>query len=197
MRPRIKFCGMTRGVDIDAAVALGVEYIGFVFAASSKRSVTINQAMSLRSHVRSAKTVGVFTDHSVDEIENHARELTLDVVQLHGEPDLQKAKALSVPVIQAFRGVPDASLLEGFLAYCPYILIDKAEGEGTADIPAIAALPERVRSKMFLAGGLTHENLRSASDAICPFAVDTARGIETRPGIKDHDRMSAFFSALS
>lgn len=188
---------MTRAIDIEAAEKLHIDFIGFVFVSSSPRSVSIDQAVALRGHVRKAKTVGVFTDHTLDEIEHYARAATLDFVQLHGVPDLEKAKAISTPVIQAFRGVPDSALAEAFLAHCPFVLIDKAEGEETADIAATRALPERIRSKMFLAGGLTPETVRDACDAVKPFAVDVARGIEIRPGIKDSHRMSAFSLALS
>lgn len=197
MKPKVKFCGMTRSGDIAAAEKLCIDFIGFVFASSSPRSVSLDEAKALRSHVRRAKTVGVFTDHPVDEIEKYAAALQLDFVQLHGEPDIDKVRAISVPVIQAFRGVPDIEVLRAFLAGCPYVLIDKAEGDDQADLSAIAALPADIRSKLFLAGGLTPSNIKTAADAAAPFAVDSARGIESSPGIKDHPLMSAFFRSLS
>lgn len=188
---------MTRGVDIDAAEALGVDFIGFIFVPLSPRSVTLDEAKNLRRSVRTAQSVGVFADDDVIDIERHVRELKLSYVQLHGAPDTAKIARLSCPVIQAFSGVPPLATLETFLLCCPYVLIDAPDDLDEADICGIAALPPGIRSRLFLAGGLTPNNVRSAVDRVLPFAVDTARGIEIRPGIKDHARMSAFFQSLS
>jgi phosphoribosylanthranilate isomerase len=191
MKPSVKFCGMTRSADIERAEAFSVDFIGFIFAASSPRSVTLDEAKKLRRSVQKAKTVGVFTDHTIDQIEKHAYELALDFIQLHGEPDLEKAKRVSKPVIQAFRHVPEEKTLRMFLACCAYVLIDGA------DIAEVSALPSDIRSRLFLAGGLTPENVRQAFEQVQPFAVDVARGIESQPGIKDEHLMNAFFQSLS
>ncbi|MEI8229548.1 MAG: phosphoribosylanthranilate isomerase [Candidatus Peregrinibacteria bacterium] len=197
MKPKIKFCGMTRGCDITSAEALNVDFLGLIFVPSSARSVSLSEAKLLRRDIRKAKFVGVFADHSVEVIEDYARTLHLDYVQLHGRPDLEKVKAISKPVIQAFRGIPNLATLESFLSVCPYFLLDKAEGADEADFSSVAALPSAIRSKLFLAGGLTPANVREVADAVQPFAVDTARGIEFHPGIKDYQRMFSFSQSFS
>ena len=197
MKPKVKFCGMTRSEDIAAAEQLSVDFIGFVFVPSSPRSVELGEALELRKSIHAAKVVGVFADAAVDQIEKYAEALQLDFIQLHGYPDTERIKKISRPVIQAFRYVPDAQTLELFLQYCPYVLIDKVDGQEEVDFDAVAALPSHIRPKLFLAGGLTPENVRSAADRIQPFAVDSARGIESQPGIKNHHRMLAFSHALS
>lgn len=197
MRPQVKFCGMTQLKDILSAEELNVDFIGFVFETSSSRHVTLKQAQNLRRAIQYAKMVGVFTDHSLEEIEEYAERLKLDYIQLHGEPDLMRVQQLSKPVIQAFCGVPQVSEAEQFLQHCPYILIDKADGENEADFAAIAKLPTFIRSKLFLAGSLTPGNVRPAVDRIQSFAVDCARGVESEPGHKNENRMFAFFQALS
>lgn len=186
-----------RQQDILAAEELGADFIGFVFVPSSLRCISFDEAKDMRAVALQAKTVGVFADHSNEKIEKHAEKLNLDFIQLHGKPDIDRIKHLSKPVIQAFCGIPDVSIAEIFLTLCPYILIDKAEGEDEADFDTIAQLPLRIRSKLFLAGGLTPENVRVAADRIQPFAVDSARGIESSPGKKNHHRMFAFLHALS
>ena len=187
---------MTQLKDILSAEELNIDFVGFVFEPSSPRHVTLKQAQNLRGAVHHAKTVGVFTDHSMEEIEEYAERLKLDYIQLHGEPDLKRVQQLSKPVIQAFRGVPKLADAEQFLHYCPYILIDRADGQNEADFAAIAEFPAPIRSKLFLAGGLTPGNVRSAVDRIQPFAVDSARGVESEPGYKNVNRMFAFFQAL-
>ena len=197
MKPKVKFCGMTRSEDIAAAGQLSVDFVGFIFVPSSPRSVRFDEALELRKSISTAKAIGVFMDDTVDLIEKYADALQLDLVQLHSNPDIERVKKISKPVIQAFRGVPDVQTLESFLQYCPYVLIDKADGQEEVDFDAVAALPPHIRSKLFLAGGLTPGNVRSAADRIQPFAVDCARGIESQPGIKNHHRMLAFSHALS
>lgn len=197
MKPKVKFCGMTRKEDIAAAEQLSVDFVGFVFVPSSPRSIKFDEARELRKSIGVAKAVGVFVDDPVNLIEKHADALQLDFIQLHSSPDIERIKKISKPVIQAFRGVPDAQTLELFLEYCLYILIDKAKGPEEADFDAVADLPSHIRQKLFLAGGLTPGNVRSAADRIQPFAVDCARGIESEPGIKNHHRMLAFSHALS
>ncbi|MBI3618768.1 phosphoribosylanthranilate isomerase [Candidatus Peregrinibacteria bacterium] len=197
MKIKVKFCGMTRREDIEAAQKLNVDFLGFVFVTTSPRCVTLAQAKQLRAIANKANVVGVFEQHSVDEIEEHIRMLTLDFVQLYGEPNIGIALRMSVPVIQAFRGIPDRRVLDDYFSHSVHVLIDKAENHEEADCDFIASLPLHIRSKLFLAGGLTPENVRIAVDQIEPFAVDCARGIESEPGIKDHDRMIAFLHALS
>lgn len=197
MKTKVKFCGMTRQQDILAAEELGADFVGFVFVSSSPRFISIDEAEDVRAAIKQAKAVGVFADHMNEEIEKYVKILDLDYIQLHGEPDIVRIKNLSKPVIQAFRGVPDLATAEAFLKLCPYILVDKVDGEDEADFDTIAALPSSIREKLFLAGGLTPGNVRMAVDRIEPYAVDCARGIESQPGHKNHHRMLAFSHALS
>ena len=197
MRPAVKFCGMTRSLDIEVAERLSVDFIGFIFEPSSPRSITLDVAQTLRPSIRRAKVVGVFTDHAIDTIAHHAATLRLDFVQLHGSPRLDILQNIKMPVIQAFRGVPDAETLEVFLEVCPFVLIDKIDGENHADFSAIAALPQSIRSRLFLSGGLTADTVHNAIERIGPFALDVARGIESSPGIKDPERMQSFLNAIA
>ncbi|MDD5751203.1 MAG: phosphoribosylanthranilate isomerase [Candidatus Peribacteraceae bacterium] len=197
MQPHVKFCGMKREEDIRAAEDLGAEYIGFVFAESSPRHVTLEQAKKLCPAVRQSKLVGVFVEGDADTINAAAEALHLDYAQLHDTPDLKFCAKINVPVIQAFRGVPPIHEIERYLEKCPYILIDKEEGAESVDLKAVAALPASVRSRLFLAGGLKPENVREAVAFIRPYAVDCARGVEKRPGEKDPDLMRAFMAQIS
>lgn len=187
---------MTDMLDIGKAEELGVDFVGLIFVRSSPRSVTLEDATYLRNEITGAKTVGVFMNMPPERINKYCKKLHLDYAQLHGKPDIEKCRKITTPVIQAFRGVPDMKVAEAFLKICPYILIDKADGENEADFDAISELPESIRSKLFLAGGLDPRNVRKAVDKVQPFAVDCARGIETKPGKKDPKKMQAFIYNL-
>lgn len=188
---------MTREADIEAAEVLAVDFLGFIFVPSSPRCLSLERAEKLRKIVREAQVIGVFEGHSQDTIEKYIEVLSLDFVQTYDKPENRFTRSFSVPVIQAFRGMPDIRILENELQHCAYVLLDKEDGESEADFDAIAQLPLHIRSKLFLAGGLTPGNVRVAADRIQPFAVDCARGIEISPGEKNHHRMSAFLHALS
>ena len=187
---------MTDMLDIGEAEDLGVDFIGLIFVRTSPRSVTLEDATYLRNEITRAKAVGVFVNMSAENINKYCKKLNLDYAQLHGDPDIEKCKKITTPVIQAFREVPDVKVTEKFLKVCPYILIDKANDEDETDFDAIATLPRPIRSKLLLAGGLNPENVRKAVDKVRPFAVDCARGIESKPGKKDPKKMRAFLHNL-
>lgn len=193
----VKFCGMTNSEDIAIAERLHADFIGFIFVPSSPRAIDITTAENLRVGVHEAKIVGVFTDMTQKEIQQYITRLRLDYIQLHGVPNLDLCSVFSVPVIQAFWGVPSVDTLDAFLAVCPYVLIDKEKGKEEADFKAIASLPAHIRSRVFLAGGLKPSTVRVAVEMIHPFAVDIARGIEVAPGKKDPVLMTSFLSALA
>ena len=52
-----------------------------------------------------------------------------------------------------------------------------------------------VAGRILLAGGLGPENVRSAIEAVRPWAVDASRSLERSPGIKDHAKVRAFVEA--
>ncbi len=192
MRPQVKFCGFTREEDVQAAQVLGAEYIGFVLVPSSPRNVSLERAIQLRE-LCSAKCVAVL-EHAT-EAANVFDVMQPDFLQLHDHEGLPPR--LDSTVIRALRGLPDHAALQEALDRFPYVLIDKASGQNLVDIVAVAGLSADVRGRLFLAGGLDETNVAGFVAQAHPFAVDTARGIESKPGIKDIDRMAAFISSLS
>ena len=193
LKPKIKFCGMTRKEDIEAAERLGVDFIGFVFA-KSPRDVSFDTARILRKSIVRAKLVGVF--EQTEGIGEYVRELRLDYLQIYAPIGTDIRSDFGVPVIRAFRGMPDVKVLRRTLDHCAFVLIDKAPYRSVADFHDIATLPLTVRSRLFLAGGLTPENVCREVGRIKPYALDCARGIESAPGQKDKHRMSLFLHSL-
>lgn len=192
-----KFCGMTRKEDIAFVDSLGVEFVGFVFHPPSPRSVDLATARQLVPSAGSAKTVGVFVEQSVEEINQIADELNLDFIQLHGEPSINQVQQCNRPVIQAFRGVPDLHILEEYLSVCEYVLIDKPDGSDVLNFTELQDLPEAICQRLFIAGGISKEVLPQVLESVQPFAIDVARGIEQSPGVKDHALMQSLSHMLS
>ena len=211
MPPEIKFCGMTRREDVDAAVAAGARYIGVIFA-RGPRTVTADRARMLtRTVPHDVMRVGVFGDDTSAEAAGRiAREIGLDVIQLHGDPDAAsvaavraafpgpvwaavrlRAPVLNEAALDLFR-VADAVVLD---AYSPNGLGGTGRRLDWVELgPAVAAA--RARAKVVLAGGLRPENVAAAVRTLRPDVVDVSSGVESSPGVKDHAKLRAFRAAV-
>lgn len=200
LRPiMIKFCGFTNKNDICNAEKMGVDYIGLIFVKESPRYLSLSKAEKLRKCIKHAKTVGVFGDMPVKEIKKYVEKLNLDYVQFHGSPDLKKVKKFSKKAIQVFQGYPGSQELQKYSDYSKFLLIDKEPGKKSADFLQMKKLPAELRSKVFIAGGLSPKNVHQKVNTIRPYAVDCASGIElkNKPGKKSSEAMRTFIQNLS
>jgi phosphoribosylanthranilate isomerase len=193
----VKFCGMTREEDVEAAVALGVDAVGFVVWPESPRAVTMERLTALAAHVPAGvRPVAVFVRPARADVER-AVDAGVHTVQLHGmtgvpswpvAADIWMAGSLAgdtvVPV------VADNYLLV-LDAHDP----QRHGGTGrTIDWARAAAIA--ARRPVLLAGGLTPANVLEAVRVVRPFGVDVASGIEARPGVKDMAAMRDFIARV-
>lgn len=204
-RTRIKLCGFTREADVDAAVALGIDAIGFVFYPPSPRYVTPARAAALAARVPSTiARVGLVVDQAPDAVRAIVDAVPLDLLQLHGDETPDRCAAMPLPWIKAARVAPGLDLLEfaRLHAAAEILLLDThSAGYGGSGIPFDWSLvpPHLVAStepRVMLGGGLHVDNVAAAIARIRPFAVDTSSGIESAKGIKDAGRMAAFVAAV-
>jgi phosphoribosylanthranilate isomerase len=206
----IKFCGLTRPVDAAFAASLGASYVGVIFA-GGPRSLNVPRAMEVLSVVPpNIGRVGVFADQDADEITRMTDVLELDVVQLHGSfdparisilrkgfsgeiwPVCRTSSAALPPIVTEMLSAGDGLLLDAAVS-------GKLGGTGVT-LPW-AELAEPLRDlrrfkRIILAGGLRPENVGQAIAALSPDVVDVSSGVESAPGIKDHDRMREFRDAV-
>ena len=195
---QIKLCGLSRPEDIRTANELMPEYIGFVFAAKSRRCISPALALLLKQQLSPGiRTVGVFVRESPEEIARLLRSGIIDIAQLHGGEDsayIEKLRSLTeAPLIQAFRIDTAADVLRAQDSPADLILLDSGPG-GTGQTFDWSLL-SGIRRPWFLAGGLTPENAAEAVQALRPTAVDISSGIETN-GVKDPAKMRAFVRAV-
>jgi phosphoribosylanthranilate isomerase len=206
----IKFCGLMRPEDARYAAYLGASYVGVIFA-GGPRVLTPDRAAAVLGDVPSSVLrVGVFGDQSEVEIAKVVDAVGLGVVQLHGGSTLERiSRVRSVtsaaiwPVVRVTDALPrtlsplldaaDGLLLD---AYVPGALggtgVSFAWSSIAQDLQAI-----RAGTRIILAGGLRPENVADAIAALAPDVVDVSSGVESAPGIKDHDRMRAFRDAVT
>ena len=181
---------------MELCTELKVDYVGLNFVQSSPRCISIERAIELVSVSSDVKIVGVFQNQSIDEIQDTVNQVGLDVVQLHGEESLADAQRFDIPVIKAFRSVPSENVIRQFLDAGIRVMLDgKMNGE-VADWSLIITLPQDVRQNLFLAGGLTSENVVDAIASVQPFAVDAASGVESAPGTKDEEKLRMFIDNI-
>lgn len=207
-RTRVKMCGTTRLEDALAAVHLGVDALGFIFSPKSPRCISQAQAQAIIAQLPPlVDRVGVFVDAPIEEIVACAA-CGLSLVQLHGKesPEFCREVKRVLPycgIIKAFR-VGEESAAADFAPYDDCVeafLLDTyvkgaAGGTGqTFDWSIIARL--HLDRPLFLAGGLTPENVGKAIEEGQPYAVDINSGIETHPGIKDHHRLEALLEVVA
>jgi phosphoribosylanthranilate isomerase len=217
-RIRVKMCGFVRPEDVREAVRLGVEYLGFVFAPGSPRTLAPERAEELfrKADTGDAVRVGVFRDQPAALVNEFVRRFRLDLVQLHGDEPRDFPATIRVPVLRAVRvralaaaeiEPQDTALAEPdpLAPNVIAVLLDAADATGRSgglglvpDPEALAAarraLPDDAR--IFLSGGLTAENVAVRVREFRPWAVDVSSGIERTPGAKDRGRMAAFVAAL-
>ncbi|HEY0385262.1 MAG TPA: phosphoribosylanthranilate isomerase [Pyrinomonadaceae bacterium] len=199
----IKICGITNLEDALAATRAGADALGFNFYLRSPRFITPGAARSIIEKLpKRVLTVGVFVNEDGPaEVERMASAAGVSAVQLHGDESPDFCRALkSRFVIKALR-VRDDFAPESALEYnADAILLDAFAqnargGTGRVFDWTLAMRTGRLIPKLFLAGGLTVENVSEAINAARPYAVDACSGIESAPGRKDALRLRAFIKA--
>lgn len=195
---KIKLCGLSRVCDVEAANELRPEYIGFVFAAKSRRYVTPEKAAALKEQLISdVEAVGVFVNENAKVVAGLLNRGIIDLAQLHGNEDGDYIKRLreltDKPVLQAFRIDTEQDMYNAQNSPADFVLLDSGNG-GTGTV-FDWELIKSMKRPYFLAGGLCIDNVASAIEILHPYAVDVSTGIEIN-GYKDKKKMAAFVSTV-
>ena len=211
-RTRIKLCGLTRAQDVQLAVELGADALGFVFYPPSPRAVDAKQAAQLLALLPPfVSAVGLFVNASAAEVRQTLAIAPISILQFHGDETLEQCCAIAQevqrPFLRALRVKPDmksADLLECDQQYrsaSPYfsgLLLDTWVDSygGSGKVFDWSLIPAELAHQAVLSGGLNVQNVTEAVVSVRPFAVDVSSGIESAKGIKDAALMHAFVSAV-
>ncbi len=201
MAPKIKVCGITNKPDALAAVEAGVDALGFMFYAPSKRFVAPETVCEIVKELPPfVSLVGVFVNESADRIKSIKDSCNLDVVQLHGDETPKDCQSIPGQAIKAFR-LQSPQTLKTLEQYPTSAwLLDSyspAARGGTGD----AFNWDWVRDAgpftrpIIIAGGLTPENAAACVRATTPYGLDVSSGVESSPGKKCATKMRAFVAA--
>jgi indole-3-glycerol phosphate synthase/phosphoribosylanthranilate isomerase len=191
----VKVCGVTREEDVESCLALGVDWLGLVFAPRSPRRLSPERGRTLAERARGVKgVVAVFSGNTREEMRAVAGFVRPDAVQLSDPPGTAEPPAgpLLWQTVAVGRDPLDQALSwPGDALHFDSAVAGRTGGTGAAfDWSLILRL--RVRRPFVLAGGLDASNVGDAIRAARPFAVDVASGVESSPGIKDRAKLAAF-----
>lgn len=207
----VKICGLSTPETIDAAIAGGATHIGLMFFAKSPRNVTIERAAALTKNLPAhVRAVGVFVDPDAEFLDEVRKQVTLQVIQLHGdERPAFVSRTAQRHGIELWKVIPvktaeDLKLADKYRGAAHRILYDAKTPKG-ADLPGGIGLRfdwELLRGTSHplpwgLAGGLHAGNVAEAVRVTGASLVDVSSGVETAPGIKDVDKIATFLKATS
>jgi len=208
---RVKICGITEESHALAAVEAGADFIGLVFAPSSRR-ITPAKAYEIASAVKknsnTTKVVGIFVNAPQSMVNKVADFCGLDWIQLSGDESWEYCRDVIKPIIKAIpveQQSPEeiyAKLSAGskLLSTQRFItLLDsqangKYGGTGLTFDWEIAQQVAR-RFPVIIAGGLNSENVAQAIEMVAPWGVDVSSGVEV-DGIKSPAKIRAFIEAV-
>jgi phosphoribosylanthranilate isomerase len=202
METRVKICGITNLADALAAVAAGADALGLNFYEGSPRHVSMKTAVEISKQIpQFVMRAGVFVNADEDLVTRAIGECSLSLLQFHGDepPEfcaqfgLMSMKAFRIRDVESLKELPrfqtDAYLLDAFSP-------EARGGTGEKFNWDLAVEAQKFGKPVFLAGGLTPENVANAVRKVRPFGVDVSSGVESSPEKKDHAKIRAFIAAV-
>ena len=202
MKTQVKICGITSVADALAAAGAGADMIGLMFYEGSPRHVTVAQAAEIsRALPPFVLRVGVFVNPDETLVTRAIAECGLSLLQFHGDEDSDFCTQFGLMSMKALR-VRDAeslNLMENY--HTDAFLLDAYSQAGLGGTGEkfnwdLAVAAQKYGKPIFLAGGLTPENVADAVQQVRPFAVDVSSGVESAPGKKDAAKVRAFIAAV-
>lgn len=201
----VKICGITNLEDALHAARVGADALGFNFYEKSPRYVAPGAVRDILRKVKmlrpKIKAVGVFVNEEAARAHDIAIKSNIDIFQFHGDESSDYVSTigswLGLPVIKAFRVNDefDSSILDDY--DIDAVLLDgfsKSEfgGTGTTTDWNVAAKVAEAGNRLYLAGGLSAENVEYAVQAVRPYAVDACSLLESSKGKKDPEKVRLF-----
>jgi phosphoribosylanthranilate isomerase len=205
MPTRIKHCGITSLEDAQLAAEAGAWALGMIFWSGSPRRCDLEQAQLIGTALRrTVHLAGVFVNARMEEIDRAVAFAGLDLVQLHGDEGpafcAEVARRTGAKVIKAVRVRSRATLQAAAAFHMDFLLLDAhvdgVPGGTGQTIDWQLVRNARLRAPVILSGGLNPDNVAAAIALTDPFAVDVASGTESAPGVKDPERLRAFYQAV-
>ena len=202
METRIKICGITNLTDALAAVETGADVLGLNFYEKSPRHVSVKTAAEISRQLPPfVMRAGVFVNPSEDLVLRAIGDCGLSLLQFHGDEPPEFCTQFGLMSLKAFRIRDAGSLTQLPKFQTDAYLLDAFSPEARGGTGEkfnwdLAIEAQKFGKPVFLAGGLTPENVADAVRKVKPFGVDVSSGVESAPGKKDHAKIRAFIAAV-
>jgi phosphoribosylanthranilate isomerase len=201
MSVKVKICGITNAADAVAAAQAGADALGFMFYEQSARNVSPRTVAEIARELPPFLIkVGVFVNAPEETVLRAIDECALNLLQFHGEEPPEYCIKFGLMSMKAFC-IRDAASLDALHNYdTDAWLLDayspgQRGGTGETFNWELAVQARLFGKPIFLAGGLTPENVGRAVQKVQPYAVDVSSGVEAQKGRKDSDKIRAFIQA--
>ena len=202
MTTKVKICGLASVADAVAAAEAGADMIGLMFYENSPRHISLATAAEISRAISPfVLKVGVFVNPEEALVSRAIAECGLSVLQFHGDEPSEFCTQFRLMSLKAIRVQNAESLnaLENFQTDA--FLLDAYSKSGLGGTGEkfnwdLALAAQKYGKPIFLAGGLTPENVADAVKQVRPFAVDVSSGVESAPGKKDVAKVRAFIQAV-
>ena len=201
---RVKVCGITNVEDGRLALDLGADMLGFNFYTKSPRHVSLRSARDIIAELQpDTLMVGVFVNESIDRILETAGLANLGAIQLHGDESAQFVDALrkrtDCKIVKALRVTADFGWEDAVNYDAHAILLDSYSahdrgGTGKTFDWNVAKTVSKFVDELWLAGGLTSDNVQDAIAEVQPYAVDACSSLESALGVKDPELLRRFIT---
>ncbi len=201
-RTRAKICGITSVGDARTAVLAGADAIGLNRYPPSARYISVQEAIEINAQIPASVTkVALFVNEAATQVESFLEQVSVDLLQFHGDEDEAYCNRFGVPYIKVFKVESGAELVTRIKQFpsSQGILVDSMvpgmQG-GTGKVFDWQGLPD-FDKPLILAGGLNKDNVSRAIATVKPYAVDVCSGVESAPGVKDPTKIKEFLAAVA
>ena len=202
METRVKICGITNLADAQVAVEAGADVLGFIFYEKSPRHMTLPAVAEISRQLPPfIMRAGVFVNAPEELVMRAVVDCGLSLLQFHGDESPEFCTQFGLMNMKAFR-IRDAGTLKELPKYpTDAWLLDAYSAENLGGTGEkfnwdLAIEAQKLGKPVFLAGGLTPENVADAVRRVNPFGVDVSSGVESAPGKKDAAKVRAFIAAV-
>ena len=200
-----KVCGLTRAQDVKIVYENGALYGGLIFAEHSKRCVSLRQAQELVT-TAPLRFVGVFQNQEIDFIAKIASQLQLYAVQLHGAETERFIIALRHQLpknTQIWKAISVNTEAQNAVDFTDDLNVDRYifdsqtanQQGGTGKTFDWSLIPENLKHKIILAGGISPNNVKQAIQQNC-LGLDLNSGVESSAGVKDQEKVRLVFEKI-
>ena len=198
---KVKICGITSIEDALLCCEYGVDAIGFIFYEKSKRYISFERAESISKQLPPfVFKVGVFVNEETEKVNRAAKQIGLNAVQLHGDESPGYIEKINYPVIKSFR-INETFEWDTIDAFknCNIMLDTFSTDQigGTGRSFGWNLIPEKLRRRIILSGGITIDKLDFIFNEIKPAAIDLSSSLESSPGKKDKQKVIEFLKRFN